>query len=136
MLYGPTVPIIFVMDQSQGSPSSLLQRLIHEGYHTLSLRNVREALGTLRCIRPDLLIVDAADGVMTAAADVLKALRKEPAYETLPVLLLGAGPTGYGDLKQSLANGDGDRYLYTTSSPDAVISHVRSFLEPLAAASN
>jgi hypothetical protein len=110
------MPVIFVLEEAGGVPSSLISRLVDEGYHTLSLRDANETLSTLQCVRPNLLIIDATHGhAGQDAAGLLDSLRQDPTYGSLPVLVVGDG---------------------AATSPDAVIDRVRACVEPMSAPYN
>lgn len=125
------MPAIFVIDRSAKEPSPLVRRLIRGGYHVLCLADCRTALEAMRCILPEMMIVDIASVGVRAAVGTVTALGRDDAKgrrPAVPVLIVGANPAERDDLKWLL---HGAEVLPATrSSPDEVLEHVGRYFEP------
>jgi DNA-binding response OmpR family regulator len=120
------MPIIFVLDHSASPGSGLQKRLREEGYNTLSVRDVGEALETLQCVRADLLVVDV--GAARADAErLLKSLRNDPTYKRMPIVFIGAGPEECQHLKPTVGPGS---ILLRHQTLDDVVLNVRAYVAP------
>jgi CheY-like chemotaxis protein len=82
---------ILIVDDESGVLEVLEYILSDLGYSVLSALNGRDALAQLKEIKPDLIMVDLMMPVMDGAA-LLKALRGDPAYCAIPVILTSALP--------------------------------------------
>ena len=121
------MPIVFVLNRSNSRRSSLEDRLVGEGYHTLAMKNADEAIQTLNCVRADLLVVDL-NAVSHDAERFLANLRSNPTYRQLPIIFVGAGLADCRQLKPALRPGG---ILMEGQSMDDVMLNVRSFVAPL-----
>jgi len=115
------------VDRARSHPTTLELRLIQEGYHTLKMSGADEALQTMLCIRPDLLVADVR-ALKTDAHRFLNAVRNDPVYSRLPVLLLGADMTDSRRLKSALRTG---AILALDQSVEDVMTSAHSYLAPL-----
>ena len=52
-------------------------------------------------------------------------------YAALPVMIVGAGPAAWRELRGTLKTGRADLYLDAASSPDTLVSRVRERVEPM-----
>ena len=135
------MPCIFVVDDSAKVPSRLVQRLMAAEYHVLCLADCRTALESLRCIRPDLVIVDVAARPCAAAEELLKLLNRDggggahgagggrgPRVARAPVIVVGATLEDQRVLSELLD--DGEIVPAARSSPDEVVRRVGRLLAP------
>lgn len=125
------MPVVFVIDRSANEPSPLVQRLIREGYHTLSLADCQTALETLRCIAPELIIVDVRARSRAAAEGLLDMLARddgEAGALAVPVMIVGATMNDYRQLVRRLR--DGEIVPAACSSPEDVVRRVGRYVAP------
>ena len=123
------MPAIFIIDGSSKEPSPLVQRLIRSGYHVLCLTGGKTAMETLRCIRPDLMIVDVAAMGIHAAVGTLRTLARTKAERSpVPVLLIGAKPLDHPALDGLIERGE--IIPARRSTPDDVLKSVRRYIRP------
>jgi hypothetical protein len=87
------VKSVLVVDGGE-VPSSVYQRLDHEGWICGHAPDIRSALVVLHQVRPALVLVGSVDEARDAAA--LRALRQDPFMAGVPLVLLG-GPTPPGE---------------------------------------
>lgn len=121
--------VVFVLDRSDRAPSPLVQRLIGEGYHTLSLDDCQTALETLRCVVPELIIVDVRARSLAAAEGLLKALaRRDGSGPSVPVMIVGATMDDYRVLAARLKSGE--IVPAACASPDEVVRRVGRYSVP------
>jgi DNA-binding response OmpR family regulator len=122
--------VVFVLDHSCDIPSALVQRLSREGFHTLHLADCDAALATLHCVRPDLIVVDAAAMPLAAAEALLRLLGRvgERTSTKVPVLVVGAAMSDYHVLASELVRGEILPAPY--ASTDDVLERVRHYVEP------
>jgi hypothetical protein len=131
------MPCIFVVDGSGKVPSRLVQRLMAAEYHVLCLADCRIALESLRCLRPDLVIVDVAARSRAAAEGLLNLLGRDngsdgaggkPRTARTPVIVVGATPEDYRVLSEMVTNGE--VVPAARSSPDEVIQRIAPYVAP------
>jgi len=79
------MPVIFVVEGKCTAQPSVSQVLSSEGYFVLPLTSTTEALQTLACVRPNLVVVD--DRGARAAAASLRAALGDAAHQ-VPVMVV------------------------------------------------
>jgi CheY-like chemotaxis protein len=79
--------IILVVDDEFGITEALTSLLSDEGYHVLSAVNGQQGLAKLAELHPDLVMLDFMMPVLDGAA-MLKAIRSDPQYQDLAVVLM------------------------------------------------
>jgi CheY-like chemotaxis protein len=86
--------IILVVDDEFGITEALGSLLGDEGYHVLIAVNGQQGLEKLASLQPDLIMVDYMMPIMDGAK-MLEAIRSQPKYEQLPIVLMSgvAEPT-------------------------------------------
>ena len=123
------MPAVFVIDGSSKEPSPLVRRLIRARYHVLCLADCQTALEAMRCIRPNLMIIDVASVGVRAAAGTVNALTRGGAERSpVPVLIVGAKVADQRELDVLL--NDGEIVPATRSAQDLVLERVGSYLGP------
>src|SRR4051794_18368486 len=97
-------PIILVVDDDL--PIRVLMRsLLREfGFEAVTAENGREALAEVRKRRPSVVLVDKNMPGMTGE-EVIRALRREPGVDGLPILILSGEPVSSSELKSLGADG-------------------------------
>jgi CheY-like chemotaxis protein len=80
---------VLVVDDELDIAEAVKSILEDEGYQVVVCANGREALQRLEQTRPDLAIVDIMMPVMNGF-ETIKAIRKNPDYAQLPVLIMSA----------------------------------------------
>ena len=78
---------VLIVDDEQSTRELLSDFLSDAGYDVMEADNGQVALETARQERPDLVILDAIMPTMSGL-EVLAGLRKSPATERVPVILL------------------------------------------------
>jgi DNA-binding response OmpR family regulator len=85
-------PLILSVDDEQDVTELVEFHLTRAGFNVMTAANGREALQSVACRRPDLIILD----LMLPDIDgfgVCEILRRDPATATIPILLLTAWAT-------------------------------------------
>lgn len=118
---------ILVVGASRPGVSHLYSRLIEQGYHTLEMSNVEEALETLHCVRADLVLVDAKK-LHTDARRLIDALREDPIYRDLPIVVFGANLHECRALRPTVRPG---AVLMRDEPLEDVLRNVHSYVAPL-----
>ncbi len=80
---------VLIVEDEEQIAALLCELLEDEGYRAQRAENGREALDLLAQSRPDLIISDLMMPVMDGWA-FLRALRGEPEYQRIPVIILSA----------------------------------------------
>lgn len=80
---------VLVVDDELDIAEAVKSILEEERYHVITCGNGREALGCLEETTPDLAIIDIMMPVMNGY-ETIKAIRKQPAWEKLPILVMSA----------------------------------------------
>lgn len=80
---------ILIVEDEFAPAEGLLHLLIEEGYRAVVARDGREGLRRLAEEHPDLLLVDYMMPEMNGA-DMIREVRKDPAYEKTPIILMSA----------------------------------------------
>ncbi len=100
-------------------------RIIASGHSVLVATNGSQALEMVRSAAPDLVILDAMMPVMTGA-EVLAALRDDPATVDLPVIMLTAR-AGEDDVVRTLRAGAND-YITKPFIPQELAARIDKLL--------
>lgn len=104
--------------------------LHHHGFRVLATDNGIEGLEAAREHRPDLILMDISvpgmDGIRATSE-----LKRDPATEGIPVLILTAHP--YGSLGKRAVEAGCDGYLTKPCDPRRILQEVRAVLSPAAA---
>ncbi|MDI1475071.1 response regulator [Polyangium sp. y55x31] len=82
---------ILLVDDELAIVDTVAEVLAWEGYRVVTAPNGKEGLALVASERPDLALVDFMMPVMDGV-QMLRALRADPAYATLPVVLITAAP--------------------------------------------
>ncbi len=115
-------PIILVIDDDL--PILMLMRsLLREfGFEAVTAESGRQALIEARRVRPSVVLVDRNMPGMNGE-EVIRALRNEPGYEQLPILILSGQPVAKSDLAAIGADGSVMKPFDITE----LIAQLRSF---------
>jgi len=84
-----TMKTILIVEDEFGLAEGLVSILSEEGYGTSLARDGKQGLEQLAETRPDLVLVDFVMPVMNGA-EMIRELRKIPACQELPVILMSA----------------------------------------------
>jgi CheY-like chemotaxis protein len=100
-----------------------------EGFSTLRALNGSEAMALLKDNKPDIILLDILMPEMNGF-EFLKNLKKEPRYQTVPVILLtNLGGHGIdGDREMAYALGVRDYLIKSKHTPDEVVKKVKEVL--------
>lgn len=82
---------LLVVDDEVGITEALEEILREEGFHVLTALNGKEALECIAKRRPDLILLDYMMPVMDGS-ELLAVLRRDAAYQDIPVLLMSFIP--------------------------------------------
>jgi CheY-like chemotaxis protein len=85
------VKTLLVVDDEVGITDALSELLSEEGFVVLVARNGKDGLQRIAEKRPDLILLDYMMPVMNGR-ELLLALRADPAYQNLPVIMMSAMP--------------------------------------------
>ncbi len=80
-----------MVDDEDGILEALNDALSDEGYHVLMARNGKDGLKRVTETMPDLILLDYMMPVMDGR-EMLRALQAEPAWRTIPVVMMSAMP--------------------------------------------
>jgi CheY-like chemotaxis protein len=89
-------PCILVVDDEPPIASFVVAVLAEEGYRTLLAPDGRQALLVAREQRPDFVLADLMMPHMDGAA-LCRALKADPATQTIPVALMSAAVSRHGE---------------------------------------
>ena len=81
---------IAIIDDDEAFREFMRDVLTDEGYRVITVDAPAVALELLRAERPDLLILDLRLGAMLPGMEILQAMRAEPAFAALPVIVCTA----------------------------------------------
>src|SRR5688572_6788912 len=84
------MPTVLVVDDEYSIVETIAEILAWEGYAVLTASNGREGLNELTK-RPDVVLLDYMMPILDGL-QMLKTLRKDPDFETIPVILMTAAP--------------------------------------------
>ena len=115
-------PIILVVDDDL--PILLLMRsLLREfGFEAVTAESGREAIDAIRQRRPAVALIDKHMPGMSGP-EVIHALRSEPGFDSLPILILSGEPVSPTELKALGADGA----VLKPFDIQALIAQLRSF---------
>ncbi|MDI1449002.1 response regulator [Polyangium sp. 6x1] len=92
---------ILLVDDELSIVETVGEVLAWEGYRVVTAANGKEGLAAIASARPDLALVDFMMPVMDGV-QMLRALRADPIYASLPVVLITAAPMALpGDIRAS-----------------------------------
>lgn len=118
-----TQPRILLVDDEYSGTEVLSLILREEGFEVTAAGDAQRALALLPQVQPDLLVTDFMMPGMNGA-DLARAVRAQPAFEHLPVLLMSGAPA-------SLLREHADAYDAFLRKPfgmEQFIEQVRSLL--------
>ena len=118
-------PRVLVLDDQEYLREIIATILAEAGYPSVAVGTTDDALRLLDELRPELLVLDASLPDI-GGLQFLQQLRAEPAWETLPVLIVSGDPT-------KLATVEGKPYVAALPKPfDAavLVAEVSRFLAP------
>jgi two-component system phosphate regulon response regulator PhoB len=97
-------PIILVVDDDLPI-LALMRSLLREfGFEAVTAENGEQALAAARQRRPSVVLVDKNMPGMTGD-EVIRALRSEPGFEDVPILILSGEPVSQAELAELRADG-------------------------------
>ncbi len=91
MRVGNKVALILVVDDEYSIAEVLELALTDAGHEVVIATNGRQAVERLKEQRPDLILLDFMMPIMDGA-DMLKAIREDPARREIPVILMSSLP--------------------------------------------
>jgi CheY-like chemotaxis protein len=115
-------PIILVVDDDVPI-LALMRSLLREfGFEAVTAENGREAIAQVRKSRPSVALIDKNMPGMTGP-EVIRALRNEPGFDGLPILILSGEPVTSSELKALGVDGA----VLKPFDIQALIAQLRSF---------
>jgi two-component system, OmpR family, phosphate regulon response regulator PhoB len=116
-------PIILVVDDDLPI-LALMRSLLREfGFEAVTAESGREAIDAVRKRRPSAALIDKNMPGMTGA-ELIRALRNEPDFDGLPILILSGEPVTPTELKALGADGA----VLKPFDIQALIAQLRSFI--------
>jgi two-component system, OmpR family, phosphate regulon response regulator PhoB len=116
-------PIILVVDDDLPI-LALMRSLLREfGFEAVTAESGREAIEAVRKRRPSAALIDKNMPGMTGA-ELIRALRNEPDFDGLPILILSGEPVTPTELKTLGADGA----VLKPFDIQALIAQLRSFI--------
>ncbi|WP_218573007.1 response regulator [Pseudomonas sp. gcc21] len=114
---------ILLVDDEPSILFTLAILLEEEGYRVLSADHGRDALDQLAEERPDLIITDYMMPYLTGA-ELISAVRAEPKYADIPVLIMSAAlPAGIDPREIA------DAYLQKPADLDELLSVIKQLIQ-------
>ena len=117
---------ILIVEDSGLARKALVKVVADRGYDTVEAADGFEALGKLGEETPDLVLLDLILPKMDGYA-VLAAMKKDPKYKNIPVIVLTSRDALFDKLKGKMSGTD--EYLTKPIKPDEVISKVKKYLD-------
>lgn len=96
-----------------------------EGYFVSSASNGKEALDILRNVRPDLIITDLLMPEMSGF-ELIRAVREEASFNTIPILVFSAMPPHEHEIK--VIGLGANSYLKKPSTVESLVDTVHKLL--------
>jgi two-component system response regulator VicR len=118
---------VLVLDDQEYLREIIATILVDAGYPARAVATADEALRLLDELRPDLLVLDVSLPTI-GGLEFLDQLRANPAWATLPVLIVSGDPA-------KLAAAEGRRYVGVLTKPfdvTVLVAEVVRLLEPAA----
>ena len=115
---------VLVVEDSALARKALVQVL--KGYETVEAADGFEALGKLSEENPDLVLLDLILPKMDGYA-VLSAMKKDPKYKNIPVIVLTSRDALFDKLKGKMSGTN--EYLTKPIKPEEVINKVKKYLD-------
>ena len=120
------MPTVFIVTPDVARARLLSTMLEHRHYHVLSMGTAELATDVMRCIKPDLLLIDMTRPG-TDGSSLLTTLRNEEHYTTLPVVVLEPDRnTPAGARFRPL--GSGEVLLAPHCTSDQILQYVKNYL--------
>jgi DNA-binding response OmpR family regulator len=116
-------PIILVVDDDQPILGLMRSVLREFGFEAVTAENGPQALAAARTHQPALVLIDKNMPGMTGA-EVIQNLRREPGFESLPILILSGEPVSKSDLAGLRADGA----VLKPFDIGALIAQIRTFV--------
>lgn len=117
---------ILVVEDSGLARKALVKVIADRGYDTVEAADGFEAMGKLGEEEMDLVLLDLILPKMDGYA-VLSAMKKEPKYKDIPVIVLTSRDALFDKLKGKMSGTD--EYLTKPIKPDEVITKVKKYLD-------
>ena len=117
---------ILVVEDSGLARKALVKVVSDKGYDTVEAADGFEALGKLGEETPDLVLLDLILPKMDGYA-VLAAMKKDPKYKNIPVIVLTSRDALFDKLKGKMSGTD--EYLTKPIKPEEVINKVKKYLD-------
>ena len=95
--------VALVVDDSMLIRHTVCRFLEERGFAVESATNGREALETLKRVRPDIIITDMQMPKMSGS-ELISALKSEPATANIPVVIVAGKQSGFDETKEKRAD--------------------------------
>ena len=120
------MPRILAVDDEPNIVRLIEVNLTRHGYQVETASNGVQALEKIRASRPDLVVSDVMMPEMDGF-ELLSTIRRDPALESLPVIMLTA-KAGDKDVMQGYSRGT-DMYLTKPFNPAELLAFVKRILQ-------
>ena len=117
---------ILVVEDSGLARKALVKVVASKGYDTVEAADGFEAMGKLGEEIPDLVLLDLILPKMDGYA-VLSAMKKDPRYKNIPVIVLTSRDALFDKLKGKMSGTD--EYLTKPIKPEEVIEKVKKYMD-------
>lgn len=117
---------ILIAEDEEVLLNVLKDRFEAEGWEVITARDGEEAVGAIRKFRPDLVLLDLLmpkkDGF-----EVLKEIRGDPEFKTLPIIVVLSNLGSDEDIKKALALGANDYFVKTQHPMSEIVEKAKKY---------
>ena len=117
---------ILVAEDEEVLLNVLKDRFEAEGWEVITARDGEEAVVAIRKSRPDLVLLDLLmpkkDGF-----EVLKEIRGDPEFKTLPIIVVLSNLGSDEDIKKALALGANDYFVKTQHPMSEIVEKAKKY---------
>jgi len=117
---------ILIAEDEEVLLNVLKDRFEAEGWEVTTARDGEEAVESIKKIRPDLVLLDLLmpkkDGF-----EVLKEIRGDPEFKTLPIIVVLSNLGSDEDIKKALALGANDYFVKTQHPMSEIVEKAKKY---------
>ena len=117
---------ILIAEDEEVLLNVLKDRFEAEGWEVTTARDGEEAVESIKKIRPDLVLLDLLmpkkDGF-----EVLKEIRGDPEFKTLPIIVVLSNLGSGEDIKKALALGANDYFVKTQHPMSEIVEKAKKY---------
>jgi len=124
---------ILIIDDDPDITEAMRVVLENEGYEVDNAKDGEDGMRRIKAARPDLIILDVMMTTAEEGFDVSRALKKNPQYKSIPILMLTAVKQKTGLDFKSVAGDDTwlpvEEFLDKPVKPDVLLKKVAELLQ-------